>query len=182
MHNADRLLGITSFILFFSAAGCTEMPKTLPPPITIAQSGVQSEVILCGIKVKTKVETPDASLPPHLRALVGIWGNTAWEATPNAPSWNKSCTALIVENVTHDGKLQVVYIVGDTPYWQVKGGWKRHTTLLKNGEFVIYVNNGKSPALYSLAEDGSYAYITTEAGWALRAYPQKLPIQVTKAP
>lgn len=81
-----------------------------------------------------KIVPPTASVPPEHAKFSGRWGPSKWDG--------KLCHNLVVEQVTDDGKAQVVYSWGVYDQWFIKEpGFRRWTFDIIDDKLVF---SGKS--------------------------------------
>jgi dienelactone hydrolase len=104
-------------------------------------------VALCAIAVwplcSSRAQTPlpdDISIAPpaptvarDAAAFSGAWLG-AWSG--------ELPTALIVEQISSNGQAQVIYSVGDLPFYHVKASWFRQAGQISNGKLHLQLKSG----------------------------------------
>lgn len=116
-----------------STAGKTQ-PRNTPPAAA-----------LISLPDDIKVVPPAAEIAPEWQAFSGLWSGDAWDGgTP---------TGLVVEQISKDGRAQVVYIWGDNPNGRIVRGAERVEAKLSDRELIV-PRPGNAIATYNLTPDG----------------------------
>jgi hypothetical protein len=90
--------------------------------------------VFCEQNVSFELANP-AKLPERFRRFLGVWSDAAWD--------EKTCAALIVEDVKSDGTAAIVYVygpLGDTS--TAPGGTLHGSGIIRDGELRFQNSDG----------------------------------------
>jgi len=103
--------------------------------LALAVSAARAQAPLVPLPADVTVEAVGADVPPELACFAGVWAGDAWDGVrPHV---------LVVERVVADGRVVVVYAVGESAEWNVTPRHFRTTGRIEHGVLGLVLRDAR---------------------------------------